>query len=142
MDKKTVLSPVLDGISIFAATSLIKYCIEISFRKVYRGSLTICFATAYIFQGDLSAAKPYCDDALRLFHQIGSSKGDEVEMHTVDTLLYKAIITIKEEGYSKNVANLAQEAIETCKKYPNNIDAQEYPRTINALLKPTEDTNN
>ncbi len=96
----------------------------------------------YIFQSDLSSAKSYCDDALNLFRQIGSSYGDEVEMHMVDTLFYKAIITIEENGYSEKVVNLAQEAIEICKKYPNNIDAQEYPRTINALLKSAKDANN
>lgn len=94
----------------------------------------------YIFQGDLIVAKPFCDDALNLFRQIGSSKGDEVEMHMVDTLVYKLLITIKVDGYSEKVVNLAQEAIEICEKYPNNIDAQEYPKTIKALLKPPMDT--
>lgn len=87
----------------------------------------------YLFLGDLNMANSYCEKALYLFRQIGSSN-DKVEMNFVDVLVYKALITTQENGDWEEVKAFAQEALDICARYPDNIDAQEYPKTIKALL--------
>jgi len=90
---------------------------------------------SYFLQNDYNNAKPYCDDAISLFRQIGASQGAEMHMHMVDTLVYELVIINSEEHDSEKTIQLATEALEICKEYPDNIDAQEYPEIINFLLK-------
>lgn len=92
----------------------------------------------YIFEGNFKEAKPFCNDTLELFRQIGASRGDKVQMHMVDTIVYKMLICIQEDSNKEAVEKLAQDALEICAKYPDNVDAQEYPKTINAILKSLE----
>ncbi len=89
---------------------------------------------AYFLQNDYLGAKPYCDKALELYRKI-NTYNDIIHTHMVDALVYKMIMLGASEGVSENVTLLANEAIDICNKYPNNIDAVEYPKTINMLIK-------
>lgn len=87
-----------------------------------------------LFIGNACDAEVFCDDAIKLFCEIGSSRGAKIEMHYVDSLVYKMILLMQRKEGLEEINKLGQMAINICHKYPDNIDAQNYPENINAIL--------
>jgi tetratricopeptide (TPR) repeat protein len=88
----------------------------------------------YFFQQNISMARPLCEEALELFRKMGSNVSAEVATHLVDTLVYKILMILQDQGYSSEIEELAAEALKICEKHLENTDAQHYPATISALL--------
>ena len=85
-------------------------------------------------QEDLNRAKEFCDEALELYRNIEFSRGAEISMHMVDTLMYRIIIYLQEGKNEEYIKGLIDEAKFICSNFPENIDAQEYPKMFDDIL--------
>ncbi|EOU2013939.1 tetratricopeptide repeat protein [Clostridium perfringens] len=98
----------------------------------------ICATYIYLgkinLQEDLNRAKEFCDEALELYRNIEFSRGAEISMHMVDTLMYRIIIYLQEGKNEEYIKGLIDEAKFICSNFPENIDAQEYPKMFDDIL--------
>lgn len=98
----------------------------------------VCATYIYLgkinLQEDLNRAKELCEEALELYRNIEFSRGAEISMHMVDTLMYRIIIYLQEGESEEDIKGLINEAKFICSNFPENIDAQEYPKMFDAIL--------
>ncbi|ELX7501676.1 HNH endonuclease [Vibrio fluvialis] len=90
--------------------------------------------SCHLSSGDTHSAEKFCDDAIKLFCEIGSSQGAKIEMHYVDSLVYKMILLMQKKEDLNEINRLGELAISICLKHPEDTDAQNYPETINTIL--------
>ncbi|PTP81288.1 HNH endonuclease signature motif containing protein [Vibrio splendidus] len=90
--------------------------------------------SCHLSNGNTSEAEKFCDDAISLFCEIGSSQGAKIEMHYVDSLVYKMILLMQKKEDLSEIKRLGQLALSICNKHPEDTDAQNYPETINTIL--------
>ncbi|MBW4488989.1 MAG: HNH endonuclease [Trichocoleus desertorum ATA4-8-CV12] len=83
-------------------------------------------------------AKFFCDEAINLYRQLASTRGEHIEMQLVSALMYYCISLVETKGSSNEILNYAREVKILCDQYPDNIDAQEQGKTSQVLIKMVE----
>lgn len=85
--------------------------------------------------GNMHEAEIFCDDAIDLFYEIGSSQGAKIEMHYVDSLVYKMILLMQKKEDLNEIKRLGQLALSICYENSGDTDAKNYPKNINVILE-------